>query len=177
MFQKQINRAISCRQGSKQNEPARAMVRGTQYPLFCKAKSKMSKAVNAGRSKPKLLYKHNEEGKSIDSHFLSLVMVNTYLPINSHNWLANRMQLLQLQGTGSSPLLKKNCLEEERGIGKEKGTWGHPSMERVIRMINTSHPFCCRNPFLDCHECRTFSCNCVNIFKKMQKLFCLSLFR
>lgn len=39
------------------------------------------------------------------------------------------MLLLQLQGTGSSPLLEKNYLEEERGISKEKGTWGHPSME------------------------------------------------
>lgn len=45
---------------------------------------------------------------------------------------------LQLQGTGSSPFLENNCLEEEKGIGKEKGTRGHPSMERVIRKINTS---------------------------------------
>jgi len=89
MFQKQFNTAISCRQESKQNEPDRALVRCALCPLFCKAfgkaKRKMSKAVNAGRSKSKLLYKHNEEGKSIDSHFLSLVMVNPYLPINCNN--------------------------------------------------------------------------------------------
>jgi hypothetical protein len=89
MFQKLFNTAISCRQESKPNEPVRALVRCAQCPLFCKAfgkvKHKMSKAVNAGRSKSKLLYKHNEEGKSIDSHFLSLVMVNPYLPINSNN--------------------------------------------------------------------------------------------
>jgi hypothetical protein len=35
------------------------------------------------------------------------------------------MQHLQLQEMVNSTLLGNNCLEEEKGIGKEKGTWGH----------------------------------------------------
>ena len=58
--------------------------------------------------KPKLLYKHNEEWeKSIESHFLLLVIENTYLPINSNNWLANERLLSQLKATvGPLPLEK-----------------------------------------------------------------------
>lgn len=75
---------------------------------------------------------------------------------------------LQLQGTGSSPFLENNCLEEEKGIGKEKGTRGHPSMERVIRKINTSR-FAAETVFWIVMNVERFLCNCVNIFQKLQK--------
>ena len=59
--------------------------------------------------KPKLLYKHNEEWeKSIESHFLLLVIENTYLPINSNNWLANKRLLSQLKATVGPPPLEKS---------------------------------------------------------------------
>lgn len=59
--------------------------------------------------KPKLLYKHNEEWeKSIESHFLLLVIENTYLLINSNNWLANKRLLSQLKARVGPLSLEKS---------------------------------------------------------------------
>jgi len=45
---------------------------------------------------------------------------------------------LELQEMVNSPLLGNNCLEEEKGIGKEKGTWGDlPCRELLGRYTDT----------------------------------------
>lgn len=58
--------------------------------------------------KPKLLYKHNEEWEKSRISFLLLVIENTYLLINSNNWLANKRLLSQLKARVGPLSLEKS---------------------------------------------------------------------
>lgn len=83
--------------------------------------------------KPKLLYKHNEEWeKSIESHFLLLVIESTYLPIDSNNWLANKRLLSQLKATvGPLPLGRRISFGGRRRASKKNEVARTLSIKRV----------------------------------------------